>query len=298
MNRLWFTLSCYALLAPTVLLLVVFVYLPVTWAFSKSLLQFEVGGKAHFIGLANYKELVFGDPIVWPSFFNMFVLTLIAVAVRLTFPVVAAKLVYSLTSDRSRYIYRIVFLLPIVVPSVAVQLIWGTMVYGDNGLLNETLQATGLDSLIHDWLSDPRTALFACAMVGFPFMGGFEVLIYYAGLANISQSVNEAALLEGCTGLRKFFAIDIPMILSQIKLILILTIIGGVQGFQSLLILTKGGPGFATTVPGLWLYFNAFSFQRMGYACAIGVVLFAIIFTLTLANIRYFRTTESLENMP
>ena len=78
---------------------------------------------------------------------------------------------------------------------------------------------------------------------------------------------------------------DIPprfleVILSQLKLILLLTIIGGMQGFEGLFILTRGGPGFKTTVPGLWMYFNAFSFQRMGYACAIGVCLFALIFGL------------------
>jgi raffinose/stachyose/melibiose transport system permease protein len=68
-----------------------------------------------------------------------------------------------------------------------------------------------------------------------------------------------------------------------------------VQGFQGLFIVTRGGPGFETTVPGLWMYFNAFSFQRMGYACAIGVCLFVLIFGLTLLNMKYFRSTEELE---
>ncbi|MBW7865022.1 MAG: sugar ABC transporter permease, partial [Candidatus Hydrogenedentes bacterium] len=147
------------------------------------------------------------------------------------------------------------------------------------------------------WLSNPRTALLACAFIGFPFASGMEVLIYYAGLAGIPQSVNEAAALEGCTGLRKFFYIDVPMVMSQLKLILILTVIGGVQAYEGLFILTKGGPGFATTVPALWMYYNAFSFQRMGYACAIGVALFAIIFGITVINLRYFKSTEELEGI-
>lgn len=296
-HRLRFTLSCYAILAPTILLLCVFVYLPVLWAFSKSLYQFEVGGESRFIGLANYKEFLSGDPTIWPSFLNMAIFTLIAVCARLTIPVVVAKFIFSLTNERSRYFYRILFLLPIVVPAVAIQLTWGGLIYANQGLLNETLNALGLRSWVHDWLSDPRTALLAIAMIGFPFAGGFEILIYYAGLTSIPQSVHEAALLEGCTGLRKFFMIDIPMIMSQLKLILILTIIGGVQGFWGLFVLTKGGPGFSTMVPGLWLYFNAFSFQRMGYACAIGVCLFVIIFGLTLLNLRYFKSTEELEGL-
>jgi len=296
-HRLRFTLSCYALLAPAVILVAVFVYLPVIWAFSKSLYQFEVGGESRFIGLANYQEFFTDDPVIWPSFLNMMLLTLIAVFVRLTIPVLVAKFIFSLTNERSRYFYRILFLIPIVVPAVAVQLIWGGLIYSSQGLLNETLDKLGLASWAHDWLSDPQTALICIAMIGFPFAGGFEILIYYAGLANIPQSVHEAALLEGCTGLRKFVMIDLPMILSQIKLILILTIIGGIQGFWALFVLTKGGPGFTTMVPGLWLYFNAFSFQRMGYACAIGVCLFVLIFTLTVINLRYFKSTEELEGI-
>ncbi len=296
-HRLRFTLGCYALLAPAMLLVAVFVYWPVVWAFSKSLYQFEVGGESRFIGLGNYREIFTGDPVMGPAFINMMLFTFIAVAVRLTIPVLVAKLIFSLSSERGRYFYRIVFLIPIVAPAVAVQLIWGGLIYSSQGLLNEFLGKLGLAAWAHEWLSEPQTALIAMAMIGFPFAGGFEILIYYAGLANIPQSVHEAALLEGCTGLRKFFMIDLPMLMSQLKLILILTLIGGIQGFWGLFVLTKGGPGFTTMVPGLWLYFNAFSFQRMGYACAIGVCLFVLIFTLTVINLRFFKSTEELEGV-
>ena len=85
------------------------------------------------------------------------------------------------------------------------------------------------------------------------------------------------------------------MVLSQIKLLMILTIIAGVQGFEGMFILTQGRPGFRSMVPGLWMYYNAFSFQRMGYACAIGVVLFVLIFALTALNLKYFRTSEDIQ---
>lgn len=287
----------YALIAVPVALLTLFAYIPVLWAFFSSLYRFEIGGESEFIGLQNYVEFLTRDPVTWPSFGNMIFLTLVAVVVRLTIPLVVAKLIHSLTSERQRYFYRIVFLVPIVVPGVAIQLIWGSLVFADRGLINETLVALGLDSLVTGWLSNPRTALIAVAMVGFPFAGGFEILIYYAGLSGIPESVNEACRLEGCTGIRKFFLIDVPLVMSQLKLILILTLIGGIQGFEALFILTRGGPGFETTVPGLWMYFNAFSFQRMGYACAIGVCLFVLILGLTILNMRYFRSTEEIEGL-
>ena len=293
--RLRSTLGCYGIILPSMVMLLTFVYLPVTWAFSKSLYEFEVGGEATFVGLRNYSEYFTKDLTCGPSMLTMFTLTLFAVCVRLTVPLVVAKLIHSLPRERWRYVYRIVFLTPIVVPGVAVQLIWAGMIYGDTGLLNEALRAVGLADWATGWLSNPDTALVAVMFVGFPFIGGFEVLIYYAGLSAIPTSVNEAASLEGCTGVSKFLRIDIPLVLSQLKLILILTIIGGLQGFQNLYILTQGGPGFKTTVPGLWMYFNAWQFQRMGYACAIGVVLFLMIMTLTLLNIKYFRSAEDVK---
>jgi len=288
-------LSCYALLLIPLALLGVFVYAPFFWAFTGSLYEFEVGAPARFVGMNNFTEIFSRDPIIWPAFSNMLFLTVFMLCVRLTIPLIVAKLIFSLPGERSRYLYRIIFLVPIVVPAVAVQLIWGGIVYADQGLINELLQAVGLDHLVTGWLSNPRTALLACVMVGFPFAGGIEILIYYAGLSGIPQSVNEAAKLEGCVGLRKFFYIDIPMVMSQIKLMLVLTIIAGVQTYENLFILTRGGPGFTTTVPALWMYYNAFSFQRMGYACAIGVCLFLVVLTLTALNMRYIRSTEELE---
>lgn len=289
------TATCYGIILPAVVLLLVFVYLPVIWAITSSFFQFEIGGESKFVGVDNYQEFLFSDPTCWPSMLTMLMLTTFAVCVRLTVPLVVAKLIHSLPKERSRYIYRIVFLVPIVVPGVASQLIWGNLIYADHGMLNELLRGLGLETWTHGWLSDPRTVLAAIMIMGFPFVGGFDVLIYYAGLSNIPESVSEAAAIDGCTGIRKFFLIDIPMVLSQLKLILILTIIGGLQGFEALFVLTKGGPGFKTMVPGLWMYFNAFSFQRMGYACAIGVILFIMIFGLTLINLKYFKSSEEVQ---
>jgi len=293
--KVWSTLQCYALLLVPVALLTLFIYLPVLWAFYKSLYEFEIGSPSRFVGLGNYREFLFLDPTTIPMALNMLFLTVFAVVARLTAPLIAAKLICSLPGDRSRYFYRLIFLVPILVPTIAMQLIWSGAIYSDQGLLNNLLTAVGLDQWTTGWLGDPRTALVALAFVGFPFVGGFEVLIYYAGLAGIPTSVNEAARLEGCVGIRKFFLIDIPMIMSQIKLILILTIIGGIQGFEGILVMTQGRPGFKTTVPGLWMYYNAFSFQRMGYACAIGVCLFVVILGFTILNMRLVRSTQDLE---
>jgi len=287
-------LSCYCFVLPTFILVSVFSFIPFFWAFKGSFYCYEIGGESTFIGMSNYFEY-FSDPIFLPSFSNMLFLTVFAVCVFIVFPLTIAKLIFSLSSERAKYAFRIIFLVPIVVPIVATQLIWQGLIYNDQGLVNEFLRLIGSGDLATGWLSDPKTVLLAVAFIGFPWASGINILIFYAGLSNIPESVHEAACLDGASGIKKFFVIDVPLVLSQIKLILILTVIAGVQGFEHIFILTEGGPGFKSMVPGLWMYYNAFSFQRMGYACAIGVVLFAVILSLTILNVKYLKTSESLQ---
>lgn len=286
----------YLILLPTFILLAIFCLIPFIWAFVTSFYEYEVGAPAHFIGLANYSAYLFHDQTLGESLGNMAFLTLFATLVTVIVPLTVAKMIFSLSSQRASYFYRILFLIPILVPGVAIQLIWKDFIYSGTGLLNQLLNLVHLSNLTRGWLSNPNTVLPAIACIGFPFAGGINILIYYAGLTSIPESVHEAAIIDGSTGLHKFLTIDIPLVLSQIKLLVILTLIAGVQSFESLFILTRGGPGFKSTVPGLWMYFNAFSFQKMGYACSIGVLLFLLILSLTLINLKFFRSAEDLTN--
>jgi raffinose/stachyose/melibiose transport system permease protein len=284
----------YAIVAPTFILLAIFSLVPFVIAIATSFFDYEVGGDATFIGVSNYVEYLH-DYTFLKSFANMFFLTAFQVIVVMIVPLIVAKLIFSLSSERASYFYRIVFLFPIVVPNVAVYLIWRGVIYNEDGLINNVLQGLGVGHLARGWFSDPGTVLWAIAFIGFPFAGGINILIYYAGLTSIPDSVHEAATLDGATGIRKFLLIDVPMVLSQVKLLVMLTIIGGIQSFEAIYILTTGGPGFESIVPGLWMYQNAFMFQRMGYACAIGVILFLLILALTILNLRYFKTSEQLQ---
>ncbi len=282
------------MLLPTFALLAVFSLVPFLWAFSTSFYDYEVGGESKFVGGANYLEYL-RDPTLVSSFGNLLFLIVFHIIIVMTAPLLIAKFIFSLRSERARYIYRVLFLIPIVVPGVASLMIWQGLIYGDTGFLNELLRLAGREDLTRGWLTDPRTVIWAIVFIGFPFAGGINILIYYAGLTGISESVHEAAELDGAKGMLKFLRIDVPLVMSQIKLLTIMTVIGTVQGFEGMFILTKGGPGFKTMVPGLWMYMNAFSFQRMGYACAIGVILFLIILGLTVLNMRYFRSSEELK---
>ncbi|MBT5873688.1 MAG: sugar ABC transporter permease [Candidatus Latescibacteria bacterium] len=287
--------ACYLSVLPSLALLAVFSFLPMFMAFYNSFFEYEVGGARTWVGFDNYLDYIISDPTTAISFLNMAILTAITIAVRLSVPLIVAKLIHSLPHERHRYLYRLAFLIPSVVPGVAIQLIWGLLILGETGLVNSILESIGAGEFVRGWLSDPDTALLALACIGFPWITGFEVLIFYAGLSNIPESVHEAAALDAAVGVKKFLLIDIPLVLSQIKLIFMLVIIGGIQSFEFIFILTQGGPGFETYVPGLWMYDNAFSFQKMGYASSIGVVLFVIIMFFTVINMRYFRSAEELQ---
>lgn len=155
--------------------------------------------------------------------------------------------------------------------------------------MTDLLQALGI--LHHgqaiNWLGDPKTVIFSVIFMGFPWIGGTSVLIYMSGLMNIPTSIIECSILDGATTLKRIIRIDLPMIMGQIRYFLIMGVIGALQSYSTQLILTKGGPGYTTMVPGYYMYTQAFYAGRMGYACAIGTSMFAAIFIITLFTYKY-----------
>lgn len=278
----------YLLLLLPVALLVVFNYVPAVSALYHSLTDWDVGRKANWVGLANFQEM-FVDPVFRKSLSNLAKLGTFILIVNMIVPFVVAEMIFHLRRERWRYAARVALVLPLVLPGVVVYMIWA-QIYSDAGLVSEALYALGLREWIHGWLSHPKTALWAVAFVGFPFAYGFNVLIYYAGLTNIPSSILEAAAVDGLGKIGTICRIHIPMIVHQFRLLLIVTVIWIVNGFETVFILTEdGGPGYETMVPGLYMYRNGFLYQRMGYACAIGLLMLVFLLIFTIAMNRLFR---------
>ncbi|MCC6444488.1 MAG: extracellular solute-binding protein [Armatimonadetes bacterium] len=284
----------YAFLVPSFLLLALFNYYPILSALYHSFFDWKGGGQEIWIGLTNFREL-FRDYILGLSTLNALKLLLFGLVITVTVPLFAAELIFHLKNARAQYFYRVLFVVPMVVPGIVILLIWGFIYDYNLGLINTTLRSLGLERYAQAWLGEPNLALYSLMFMGFPWVGGFALLIYYAGLQNIPSSVLDSARIDGAEGLRRFRHVDLPLVMGQIKLLVVLAFIGGIQGFQTSLILTTGGPAFATMVPGLHLYQNAVSFDRMGYACAIGVVLFIVILVLTYINMTYLKSSMEYE---
>ena len=284
----------YALLAPTFVFLLIFNYYPAFLALYRSLFIWDVGKEAIFIGLANFVQL-FQDPIFLASLVNMAKLLIFITIVNMTVPLFVAEMIFLVRSQRWNYFLRVLFVIPMLIPPVVVWVLW-KFIYSDAGLLTSFLEMIGKQEWVYGWLSHPRTALLAVAFVGFPFAHGFNVLIYYAGLSSIPTSILESAYIDGVSAWHMFTRIHLPMILTQVKLLLVMTIITVIQGFQAVYILTgDGGPGYETMLPGLYMFFNGFSYNRMGYACAIGVVLFLIMLIFTILNNYYIRSEQEFK---
>jgi raffinose/stachyose/melibiose transport system permease protein len=281
----------YGLLLGPVALLVVFNYIPALSAFYHAFTAWDVGAESRWVGLANFRGLL-TDPVLHKSILNLAKLGTFAFAVNLTVPFLVAEMIYHLKSERGSYACRVAVVMPMIVPGVVVFMLWSYL-YSDAGIVTELLIALGLKEWVYGWLTHPKTALWAVAFVGFPFASGVSVLIYYAGLVNIPSSILEAAQLDGLGEIGRILRIHIPLVLQQFKLLIILTVIGVVNGFESVYILTQdGGPGYETMVPGLYMYLNGFSFQRMGYACAIGLAMLAFLLAFTIGFNRVVRTED------
>lgn len=159
------------------------------------------------------------------------------------------------------------------------------------GMLNHLLSSIGFEQWRTVWLGESQaTAIGSLLMKGFPWISGMGLLIYLAGFQAIDESVKEAALIEGVTKWAMFTKIDFPLVLPQIRLTTILVLIGGIQQFSDQLIMTKGGPGFDTTVPGLYMFNNAFSYGQLGIGSVTGIILFVLIMLLTVLNLRFLRS--------
>lgn len=259
--------------------LIIFTWVPVSWLVQKSFYSYSLGDVPHWVGLANFRELLFEDPLVPPSFV-LLAMVIMFVTVTKIIPLLTAWLLFSLRSERTRHGYRALFLLPWVIPGVAVQLIWSQMIYSNYGLLNYLGSNLGLIEAPVSWLSHPDYALGAVLFVGFPFVNGLDLLLFYAGFSRLPDSIREASALDGCGDWRRLWHVELPLLKPEIATVVSLGLITSIQGYENILVLTKGGPGFSTAVPGFLMYLQAFVYGRFGYACVIGLVLFVFILLL------------------
>ncbi len=244
----------------------------------------------HFVGLANFKELWY-DRVWWSSMGHAAYITLIALSFQN-----ALAFLLALACDREirmGRLYRVIFFLPPVLSEVVVGLIWQWILYSgiqngqQIGLLNHFLGKIGLSSWIHNWLSDPRTALTCIAVVHSWKGFGWGFIILLAGLQTIDRQLYEAARVDGAGAWKVFFHVTIPMMIPVLLFVVILTILGSMQVFVLILSMVGQGLVYHTEVPVTRILASMTGTNQFGYACAQGIA-FGIILLLVSMPLRIF----------
>ena len=285
------TIENYLFILPAVLIFSIFFIYPFYKVFSLSLTQWD--GISHFnfaknfIGLRNFKELLFHDRVWWNAMGHAGYITLIA----LTFQnALALALAWACDRDiKGGNIYRIIFYLPPVLSEVVVGLVWRWIYDGNYGLLNYWLTNIGLGHLARAWLSDPRTALTCVAAIHCWKGFGWGFIIFLAGLQTIPRQLYEAARVDGASSWQIFKKITAPLMIPVFILVSILTILGTMQVFVLILSMTGGGPGYHTEVPVTRILASMIGSSRFGYACSQGIVFGAILLVISFMQIRLSR---------
>lgn len=285
---LWKHKVAYIMIIPTFVLLALFNYTPmviaVTRAFTNWSSKATTLADIEWVGFYNFQRM-FTEGYFLIGIKNILILAITGMIKTFTMPLMAAWLVYSLNTDRKKYIFRFLFVLPICVPGMVGTLMW-EQVYNTGGGLDQILKAVGLEEYIHVWLGEEKTAIWSIVFMGIPYIGAFPFLMYYGGLSSIDNSLYEAARIDGANRWKIFWKIQLPMIAPQMKLLFMLQFIGCLQDYGGVYLLTGGGPGTSTYTPGLELYYNATRFGNYGYACAMGLVMFVVIMIGTMINSR------------
>lgn len=275
-------LIAWMFIAPNVFGVVVFIAGPVVAGFLISFTEWNLLSSPRLVGLQNYREML-RDPLAWQSLKNTLLYSLMTIPGGMV-----VSLLLALGVNHAFFtakIYRTIYFVPVITSTIAVALVWKWIYNEQYGLLNFLLPEIGLPQV--GWLTNPRVALVSVAVLSVWKSMGYYMVLFLAGLQGIPRQYHEAAAIDGAGSWRRFWDITIPLLSPTLFFVLIISVIGSFQVFDQVYVMTQGGPGNATLVYNYYLYQNAFQYFRMGYASALAYALFALIFGITLFQVKF-----------
>ncbi|WP_327121261.1 sugar ABC transporter permease [Nocardia sp. NBC_01730] len=279
----------WAFIAPNMGAVAAFLLFPLGFSLYLSFHSWDLFSPMRFVGVDNYHRLFGSDPLFLIALRNTAVFTVLTLV-----PTVAIGLgVAAVLNRKSRGIgiFRTIAFLPLVASTVAMAVVW-RFIFTEDGLLNLALGWVGIDAV--PWLIDPDWALVSLSLVTVWKSVPFATVILLAAMQGVPETLYEAAQIDGAGTLRRFTSITLPLIRGPLSFVFIITIINSVQAFDQAYALTggNGGPETGTYLLGIMLFQNAFGFYEVGYSSALAWVIFAILFLLTLLQLRMARRAE------
>ena len=282
-----FDRAAWWFVAPALLVIAVFFFLPVVAAFLISLTDFDIYALAdlanlRFVGLGNYLKLL-QTPLFWQALGNTLYFVGAGVPLSIAASLGAALLLHSRLT-RFKPFFRTALFAPVVTTLVAVAVIWRYLFNTRYGLLNYALGGLGIDPI--DWLGDPHWAMPAIILFAVWKNFGYNMIIFLAGLQSIPDELYEAARIDGASIWRQFASVTLPMLSPVVMLVGILTIAGYFQLFAEPYVMTQGGPLQSTVSVLYFMYEEGFKWWNLGSASAVAFVLFLLIFAVTALQLR------------
>jgi multiple sugar transport system permease protein len=279
--------------APALVIIGVFFFVPVAAAFVLSLTDFDIYSLAdlknlRFVGLRNYAELLV-NPLFWQAVGNTLYFVALGVPLSIGASLGAALLLDSRVA-RFKPFFRTALFAPVVTTLVAVAVIWRYLLHARYGLINYGLGLLGVHPI--DWLGDPRWAMPAIVIFAVWKNFGYNMIIFVAGLQTIPQDLYEAARIDGASGLRRFWHITLPGLRPVILLVSVLTVAGYLQLFAEPYVMTQGGPGQATVSVLYFMYEQGFKWWNLGVASAVAFLLFVLMLAVTVVQLAISRRGE------
>jgi multiple sugar transport system permease protein len=280
-------LPAYLFILPGMALFLTWTLYPLIYAFVMSFAEWNLIKPSRFVGLENYRRAL-DDPIFWTALKNTVFYTVVTVPGQMILGLAVALLLDA--PLRARAVFRTLYYIPVVTSWVVVSLVFSYLYNSQAGLINWVLHdGLGVTSKNINWLGDPFWAKLAIASLGIWKGVGWTMVIFLAGLQSIPADLYEAAAVDGAGGWRRLRDVTIPLLRQTTLFVLVLLTIGGFQVFISVYVMTGGAPVHRTDVMLTYMYSNAFEFLDLGYGAALSYLLAAMVFILSLAQIRLLR---------
>ncbi|MGG0718744.1 sugar ABC transporter permease [Robertmurraya massiliosenegalensis] len=261
---------------PALLLTAVFIFIPLALSGYYGFMDWDGIGAMNFIGLENYLKAL-QDAKFWDSAWHSFLLAIFSTLSLLFY--LAIALILS-SKIKGADLLRKIYLIPMLLSSVAIAQLWIKIYNPTNGMLNQILMAIGIDNP-PAWLADTSLVLYAIFVPILWQYAGFYILIYYAALKNIPDSIIEAARIDGASPVQVALKIKLPLVMGVVKVTIVLAVVGSLKYFDLIYVMTGGGPNGASEVMASYMYKLAFSSNNFGYGSAIGFLLLIITLVVT-----------------
>lgn len=269
------TLVGWLFVLPALLMYVVFVIMPFVLTIRYSFYKWNGVSPAIWVGLKNYVS-IFQAPNLIGTIINAFWLVVWFSFIPVGLGLVVASVIHRVATGRLGAVSRTILFLPQVIPLVAAGIIWGWLL-SLPGLINQILRAIGLGAIATAWLGDFDWALPAVGLIGIWVLLGFCIVLLSTGMTKVDASLYESARIDGASWLREFIAITVPLLRYEIGVCLTVTVIAALAAFDIIWVATAGGPGNATSVPGIQIYVLAFTQRAVGLASALAVMLMILV---------------------